>query len=64
MPEQCSDPGRILDSGFPARNRLDVLGIHHQEDTLPFEEIVDRAPVHAGTFHCDMGTPRGVQPVG
>ena len=40
-----------------------MLGIDHEEFALAFQQIVDWAPVHAGTFHGDVGTARLLEPV-
>jgi hypothetical protein len=47
MPEQLGDPRRIFDIRFAPGHCLDVLGMHHEQFALPFQEVIDRSPVHA-----------------
>src|SRR5215470_20311703 len=47
MAQQLGKPGRVFHIGFPARHRLDVLRIYHEQFELAFQQIIDRTPVYA-----------------
>jgi hypothetical protein len=54
MLEELSDPGAVLNIGLAPRNLFDVLSVHPHEGEPSFEQVPDRAPVHADRFHRDV----------
>ena len=47
MAQKLRNPFGVPDVRLPPRHGLDVLGIDDQQLTEPFEQIVDRTPIHA-----------------
>jgi hypothetical protein len=61
--QELGEPLAVPHVRLPARDHLDVLGVHEEQLEAPLEEVVDRPPVHASGLHRDMGAPGGGQPV-
>src|SRR5437660_1479485 len=56
------DPSAVVGIRFMSFARLDLLCICQDDDDCTFEDIEHRLPICAGTLHCHMRTPSGLQP--
>jgi len=63
MAQQARNPFGVGHIGLATGHRLHVSGIDEQEREQPFEQVVDRFPVDARTFHRHLRTARLDQPV-
>ncbi len=63
MVHQVGNPLRVTHIGLATRDRLDVLGVDHQQFKVSFQEVKNGLPIHPGRFHGDMGTASSGEPV-
>src|SRR5260221_1203081 len=63
MLQEVGNPLRITHIGLATRDRLDVLGVHHQQFKVSLQEVKNWLPIHARRFEGDMGTASSGEPV-
>src|SRR5687768_375626 len=63
MPKEFRNPGSVFDIRFASWHRFDVLGIDQQQLKEPFQQVINRAPIHASTFHRYMGALELREPI-
>src|SRR5205814_2254573 len=61
--KQIGYPLSVFDIGLSAGYRLYVLGIEQPYLKGGFKQVVDRLPVGAGGFHCDVSNLGGTEPI-
>jgi hypothetical protein len=61
--QQISQPLTVLDVGFAAGQRFDVLGIDQNERAPLLQHVEDGTPQHAGTLHSGVRHAMEGQPV-
>src|SRR5689334_10235823 len=54
MLQQISNPLRIFHVRFPPRNRLEMLRIHQYDLEMSLQNVKNRFPIAARTFHRHM----------
>ena len=62
MLKQLGNPLAVLNIRLTSGYVLDVLGINQQQIELPFENVPDRLPVHAGRLHGNVSHFQPVKP--
>ena len=63
VPQQVRQPFTVLDIGLVTRNGLHMLRIDQNDLKTAFQDVKDRTPIDAGTFHADVGHALTAQPV-
>ena len=53
--QQISEPFTLLHIRFVAWDRFHMLGVDQDHLKAAFQDVEDRSPIDAGTFHGDMG---------